>query len=52
MGVMSLLSAGMQLMTTHHQEVIHVPALLTVAASFLVLLAVRGPAALPPRRAR
>jgi hypothetical protein len=35
MPIMSLLSVGMQLMPTHHQEPVHVPALFTVAACFL-----------------
>jgi hypothetical protein len=52
MALMALLSVGMQLMSTHHQEVVHVPALLTVAACFLLVAAVRGLAALLPRRAR
>jgi hypothetical protein len=52
MALMALLSVGMQLMSTHHQEVVHVPALLTVAASCLVAVAVWVLAALLPRRTR
>ena len=47
--LMSLLSVGMQLGTAHYQEHFHVPALITVAASFLVVAGVRGLAALLPR---
>jgi hypothetical protein len=55
MALMALLSVGMQLMSTHHQEDVHVPALVTVAASCLAVAAVRGRcswAAPLPRRAR
>jgi hypothetical protein len=52
MALMALLSVTTQLTTAHHQEAIHVPALLTVAASFLVVAGVRGLVALLPQRAR
>jgi hypothetical protein len=50
MVLMSLGSVQVQLTTAHHQEDIHVAALTTVAASFLIVLAVRLLAGLLPRR--